>query len=82
MFTNTMKVKVKVKSLSHVRLFVTPWTVAHQPHLSMGILQSRILAWSELPCSPPGDLPNARIEPWSCTLQVHSLPSEPPGKHI
>ena len=26
---------------SHVRLFVTPWTVAHQTPLSMGILQAR-----------------------------------------
>ena len=31
-----MKVKVKVKSLSHVRLFATPWTVAYQAPLSMG----------------------------------------------
>ena len=30
------KVKVKVKSLSPVRLFVTPWTVAYQAPLSMG----------------------------------------------
>ena len=29
-------VKVKVKSLSHVLLFVTPWTVASQAPLSMG----------------------------------------------
>ena len=39
------KVKVKVKSLSRVRFFVNAWTVAHQALLSMGILQSRILAW-------------------------------------
>ena len=33
----TMKVKkVKVKSLSHVRLFATPWTIAHQSPPSMG----------------------------------------------
>ena len=31
-----MKVKVKVKSLSHVRLFATPWTIAYQAPLSMG----------------------------------------------
>ena len=31
--------------LSHVQLFVTPWTVAHQASLSMGILQARILEW-------------------------------------
>ena len=36
---------MKVKSLSHVRLFVTPWTVACQAPLSMGILQARILQW-------------------------------------
>ena len=28
---------------SRVRLFTTPWTVAHQAPLSMGILQARIL---------------------------------------
>ena len=35
--------KVKVKSLSRVRLFATPWTVAHQAPLSMGIFQARVL---------------------------------------
>ena len=35
---------------------------------------------SGLPCTPPGDLPNARIEPRSPALQRDSLPSEPPGK--
>ena len=30
------KVKVKVKSLSHVQLFVTPWPIDHQAPLSMG----------------------------------------------
>ena len=33
------------QSLSRVRLFVTPWTSAHQAPLSMGILQARILEW-------------------------------------
>ena len=33
------------QSLSRVRLFVTPWTVACQAPLSMGILQARILEW-------------------------------------
>ena len=33
-----------------------------------------------LPCPPPGHLPNPRMEPRSCTLQVDSLPSEPSGK--
>ena len=38
--------KVKVKLLSHVRLFATPWTVAHQAPLSMGF--SRQECWSGL----------------------------------
>ena len=43
--------KVKVKSLSHVRLFVTPWTVAYQAPLSMGF--SRQEYWSGLPFPSP-----------------------------
>ena len=34
---------------SHVQLFVTLWTVAHQASLSMGILQVRTLEWVALP---------------------------------
>ena len=41
---------------------------------------SRQEYWSELPCPPPGNLPNPGIEPISPTLQVDSLSSEPPGK--
>ena len=41
---------------------------------------SRQEYWSGLPCPPPGDLPNPGIEPWSPSMQVDSLPSEPPGK--
>ena len=56
---------------------MTLWTLAHQAPLSMGILQARILEW--MTCPPPGDLLNPGIK-WSPTLQVDSLPSEPPGK--
>ena len=35
---------------------------------------------SGLPCPPPEDLPNSRMDPRSPTLQADSLPSEPPGK--
>ena len=35
-FSNAWKWKKKVKSLSHVRLLVTPWTAAYQASLSMG----------------------------------------------
>ena len=36
---------------SHVRLFETVWTVAHQAPLSMGILQASILEWVAVPSS-------------------------------
>ena len=71
---------VCAQSLSHVQLFVTPWTVAHQASLSMGF--SRQEDWSGLPCPPPGDLPNPGIKLRSPALQVDSLPSEPPGMPI
>ena len=48
---------------SHIRLFTTLWTVAHQAPLSVGF--SRQEHWSGLPCSPPEDLPNPRMEPES-----------------
>ena len=70
--------KVKVKSLSRVRLFETPWTVAYQAPLSMGF--SRLEYWSGLPFPSPGDLPDPGIEPWSPALQADALTSEPPGK--
>ena len=63
-------------SLSHVWLFVTPWTVAPRAPLSMGF--SRQEHWRGFPCPPPGDLPDSGIEPMYPTLQADSLPSEPP----
>ena len=67
-----------VKSLSGVRLFATPWTVALQSPLSMGF--SRQEYWSGLPFPSPGDLPDRGIEPRSPALQAEALTSEPPGK--
>ena len=46
-FSNAGKWKVKVKSLSHVWLFATPWTAAYQAPLSMGY--SRQEYWSVVP---------------------------------
>ena len=46
-FSNAWKWKVKVKSLSHVRLLVTPWTAAYQAPPSMGF--SRQESWSGMP---------------------------------
>ena len=57
---------VCAKSLSHVWLFVTLWTIACQVPLSMGF--SRQEYWSGLPCPPPGDLPHPGIEPASLHL--------------
>ena len=64
--------------LSCVQLFVTPWTVACQAPLSMGILQAKILEWVALPSfrgtSQPRD--------WTQVSHVAGgfLPAEPPGK--
>ena len=50
-FSNAWKWKVKVKSLSGVRLFETPWTAAHQAPPSMGF--SRQEYWSGVPSPSP-----------------------------
>ena len=68
----------EVKLLSHVPLFVTPWTVAHQAPPSMDFFRQGY--WSGLPFTSPGDLPGPGIESGSPILQADALPSEPPGK--
>ena len=50
-FSNAWKGKVKVKSLSHVQLFETPWTAAHQAPPSTGF--SRQEYWSGVPLPSP-----------------------------
>ena len=67
-----------MKSLSRVRLFATPWTVAYQPSPSMGF--SRQEYWSGLPFPSPGDLLDPGVEPGSPSLEADALTSEPPGK--
>ena len=71
---------IEVKSLSRVRLFATPWTVAYQAPQSMEF--SRQEYWSGLPFPSPGDLPNPGIKPGSPMLLADALPSEPPGKPL
>ena len=71
-------VKVKVKSLSRVWLFATPWTVAHQAPLSMRF--SRQEYWSGLPFPSPGNLPDAGIEPGSPGFRQTVSLSESSGK--
>ena len=70
--------KVKVKLLSHVRLFATPWTIAYQAPPSMRF--SRQEYWSGLPFPSPRDLPDPEMEPGTPAFQADALTSEPPGK--
>ena len=69
-FKNSRIVKVKMMSLSRVRLFVTPQAVACQAPLSTGF--SKQVYWSGLPVPSPGDLPDPGIESKSSTLQSDS----------
>ena len=55
--------RMHAQSLSHVSLFATTRTVAHQAPLSMGF--SRQKYWSGLPFPFAGDLPNPGIQPMS-----------------
>ena len=69
--------------LSHVWLFVTPWTVACQAPLSMEFLRQE--CWSELPCPPPEDLPTLglkHVSPVSPVLESRLFTIEPLGKPI
>ena len=76
----SLKDKVKVKSLSHVGLLATSWSVARQAPLSVDF--SRQDYWSGLPFPSPGDLPNPGIKLWSPALQADSLPTELQGKPL
>ena len=68
--------------LSHVKLFVTPWTVACQVPLFMEFFRQEY--WSGLPFPPSGDLPNPGIEPVSLVspaLAGGCFTTEPTEKH-
>ena len=71
--TPSSKQESKWKALSHVRLFVTPWTIQ-----SMEL--SRPEYWSGYPFPSPGDLPNPGIKLGFPALQADSLPTELSGK--
>ena len=70
-FSIAWKLKVKVKSLSRVQLFVTPWTAAYQAPPSMGF--SRHKYWSGVPLPSPESAIGTHIFPpfWN------SSPSHP-----
>ena len=68
-----------LSSFSRVQFFATQWIVALQAPLSMGFFRQEY--WDGLPCPPPGDLPDPRIEPVSLSLlhwQAGSLSLGPP----
>ena len=60
-----------VYSFTHVWLFVTPWTIAHQAPQSMEFSWQEY--WSGLPFPSPGDLPHPGIEPESSAWHADSL---------
>ena len=66
------KERKKVKLLSLVQLFATPWTVAYQAPPSVGF--SRQEYCSGLPFPSPQDLPNPGIELGSPASQADALP--------
>ena len=72
-----------VQSLSCVRLFVTPWAIARQAALPMGLSWQEY--WSGLPFPPPQDLPNAGIKhgsPVTLALTDRFFTTESPGKLV
>ena len=83
-FSNAWKWKVKVKSLSRVRLLATPWTAAYQSPPSMGF--SRQEYWSGVPLPSPIPLlvvlkfcysehSNASLLPQNAHIPLASTPS-------
>ena len=71
-FSSAWKWKVKVKLLSHVRLFRTPWTAAHQAPPSLGF--SRQEHWSGLPF--PSPVHESETWKWICSVM-----SDSSGRH-
>ena len=83
-FSSAWKWKVKVKPLSSVWLFVTPWTVAHQAPLSMGFSWTTMATLEWVAISFCGESSWPRDGTWvsriTCIAGMDSLPTEPPGK--
>ena len=77
-FIQSLGSYVCVCMLSHVQLFVTPWTVALQSFLSMGFPRQEY--WSGLPFPLPGDLSDLGIKPVSPALADGFFTTEPPRK--
>ena len=87
-FSNAWKWKVKVKSLSHVRLLATPWAAAYQAPLSVGFSRQEYWSGVSLP-SPVGFLIFLKHTAWSIssawnalTLQTHMAHTYPCFKFL
>ena len=63
--------------LTHVRLFASPWSVAHGLSSVYGILQARTLEWVAISSTGGYSWPESPVSPAS---QEESLPTEPLGK--
>ena len=74
---------MKVKSLSHVRLFASPWTAAHQAPLSMGFSMQEY--WSGLPFPSPRNSLSAAAAAkslQSCPTLCHPIDGSLPGSPV
>ena len=70
-FSNAWKWNVKVKLLSRVRLFATPWTAAHQAPLPMGFSGQEY--WSGVPLPFPHISMSVSLFCWSVLCPYHAL---------
>ena len=61
-YASTVLMLCCAKSLSHVQLFVTPWTVPCQAPMSMALLQARVLEWVVMPSSGGSSQPRDRTQ--------------------
>ena len=76
-YTLLMGVLIRV---THVQLFRTPWTAAHQSSLSMRLCRREY--WSRLPFPPPEDLSDPGIRPTSPALAGRFFTTESPWKPV
>ena len=66
------------QSFSHAQLFETPWTVAHQTPLFMGIFQARMLEWIAMYSCRGSSQPRDQTQ--VTLIEGRFFTSEPPGK--
>ena len=78
MFLFQQRVRYGAFMFSRVQLFVTPWTIARQTALSMGLSWQEY--WTGLPFPSQGDLPDPEIELMSSALVGSFFTTEPVGK--